>query len=141
MAGLLMVLGTSADSAVAAQAPAMACPATGNVIFAAKMPEIDLYDGNEPSESAAFLKTLKRSEFPGCLDIIQQAPNSMLKVMLGKDPVWIPPNMVDYRFDVGMKPKKICASWSASSSEEEKVGSTRALGNGCGGAEKQKQKK
>jgi hypothetical protein len=127
----------AAGPVAAAESPAPNCPA-GNVILAAKVPDVDLYKTNGKGGEPEFAKSVPREQFGSCVPIKSQSKASLLEVMVDGQDYWVPPNMVDFQYSNGAQPKKICATWSDNGSEEKKVGSTRALGNGCPGAEKQK---
>ena len=98
--------------------------AAGDVVIAARTPEIDLYDG----ASGKKVMTLEQSKFPACTPITGRAPNFMLRVSLNGSQYWVPPYMVKYRF-AGKLPA-VCRNL-AMGSNEQKVGSTRGLGEGC----------
>jgi hypothetical protein len=98
--------------------------AAGDVVIAARTPEIDLYDG----ASGKKVMTLEDSKFPACTPITGRAPNFMLRVNLNGTQYWVPPYMVKYRF-AGKLPA-VCRNL-AMGSNEQKVGSTRGLGEGC----------
>jgi len=120
-----------APPASAMTAPEASCSATGNIVLSAKTPEVDLYEGNDPSESARFSRTLSAADFPTCLGIEGQAPNAMLKVAIGGKDYWVPPNMVRFRMAAAGNARPICAKWASNSDEQETVGATRGLGQGC----------
>lgn len=114
---------------LALSTPAMATTedcsgAAGDVVLAARTPEIDLYDG----ASGKKVMTLEDSKFPACTPITGRAPNFMLRVTLNGTQYWVPPYMVKYRF-AGKLPA-VCRNL-AMGSNEQKVGSTRGLGEGC----------
>jgi hypothetical protein len=98
--------------------------AAGDVVLVARTPEIDLYDG----ASGKKVMTLEDSKFPACTPITGRAPNFMLRVNLNGTAYWVPPYMVKYRF-AGKLPA-VCRNL-AMGSNEQKVGSTRGLGEGC----------
>jgi hypothetical protein len=98
--------------------------ATGDVVIAARTPEIDLYDGAAGKK----VMTMEQSKFPACTPITGRAPNFMLQVNLNGARYWVPPYMVKYRFS-GKLPA-VCRNL-AMGSNTEKVGSTRGLGEGC----------
>ena len=137
---LIGVLGVwTASPASATETAAAGCPA-GNVIVSAKVPDVDLYKDDGKGGGPQYATSIPREKFPSCMPIKAQSKASLLEVTLDGQDYWIPPNMVDFHYGAGANPKKICAAWSSSSTEEKKVGSTRALGNGCKGAEEQKKK-
>lgn len=98
--------------------------ATGDVIIAARTPEVDLYDG----ASGKKVKTVEQSQFPTCTPITGRAPNFMLQVNMNGSQYWVPPYMVKYRF-AGKLPA-VCRNL-AMGTNTQKVGSTRGLGEGC----------
>lgn len=118
----------AAGALLALSAPAAASEdcsgAAGDVVLAARTPEIDLYDG----ASGKKVMTLEQSKFPACTPITGRAPNFMLRVNLDGKQYWVPPYMVKYRF-AGKLPA-VCRNL-AMGSNEQKVGSTRGLGEGC----------
>ena len=123
------VLAAAALTATAFLAqPAMAddnCSSTkGDVVLAARTPEVDLYDGANGKR----VETLKDDQFPKCTPITGRAPNMMLRVNVNGTDYWVPPHMVKYRF-AGNLPA-VCRNL-AMGGEQEKVGSTRGLGEGC----------
>jgi hypothetical protein len=95
-----------------------------DVVLAARTPEVDLYDGAAGKK----VMTLEQSKFPACTPIIGRAPNFMLQVSLNGGKYWVPPYMVKYRF-AGKLPA-VCRNL-AMGSNEQKVGATRGLGEGC----------
>jgi hypothetical protein len=96
----------------------------GDVVLAPRTPEVDLYDGPNGKR----VQTLKGSLFPACTPITGRAPNMMLRVSLNGTDLWVPPHMVKYRFAGNLPP--VCRNL-AMGSNEEKVGATRGLGEGC----------
>jgi hypothetical protein len=98
--------------------------AKGDVVIAPRTPEVDLYDGPNGKR----VQTLEGDKFPACTPITGRAPNMMLRVDLGGTAYWVPPHMVKYRFAGNLPP--ICRNL-AMGSDEEKVGATRGLGEGC----------
>ena len=98
--------------------------ATGDVVIAARTPEVDLYDGAVGKK----VMTMEQSKFPACTPITGRAPNFMLQVNLNGTQYWVPPYMVKYRFS-GKLPA-VCRNL-AMGSNTQKVGSTRGLGEGC----------
>ncbi len=95
-----------------------------DVVLSARTPEVDLYDGAAGKK----VMTLEQAKFPACTPIIGRAPNFMLQVSLNGGKYWVPPYMVKYRF-AGKLPA-VCRNL-AMGSNEQKVGSTRGLGEGC----------
>ncbi len=110
--------------AVAPARAADSCPAAGDLILAAQTPEVDLYDGPQGKR----VQTLDAKSFPACVPITGRAPNMMLQVSIGGKAVWVPPYMVKYRFCGKML--QVCRNL-AMGSNQEKVGATRGLGEGC----------
>ena len=108
----------------AAQAREICSDAKGDVVIKARTPEVDLYDGPNGKR----VETLKDDKFPDCAPITGRAPNMMLRVNVGGTAYWVPPHMVKYRFAGDAAP--ICRNL-AMGSNEEKVGATRGLGEGC----------
>jgi len=98
--------------------------ATGDVVLQARTPEVDLYDG----PSGKKVMTVVQSKFPTCTPITGRASNFMLQVSMNGAKYWVPPYMVKYRFS-GKLPA-VCRNL-AMGSNEQKVGSTRGLGEGC----------
>ena len=111
-----------------AATPALAdgdsCSASGDLVIAARTPQVDLYDaaGGKRTQS------LDAKQFPSCTPITGRAPNMMLQVNVGGKKVWVPPYMVKYRF-AGKLPA-VCRNL-AMGSNQQKVGATRGLGEGC----------
>jgi hypothetical protein len=97
---------------------------TGDVVLQARTPEVDLFD----APSGKKVMTLEQSKFPACAPITGRAPNFMLQVSVNGGKYWVPPYMVRYRFS-GKLPA-VCRNL-AMGSNEQKVGSTRGLGEGC----------
>lgn len=96
----------------------------GDVVLGARSPEVDLYDGADGKR----VQTLKDDAFPKCTPITGRAPNMMLRVNINGTDYWVAPHMVKYRF-AGNLPA-VCRNL-AMGGEQEKVGSTRGLGEGC----------
>lgn len=96
----------------------------GDVVVAARTPEVDLYDGADGKR----VETLKNDQFPKCRPITGRAPNMMLRIDMNGTEYWVPPHMVRYRFAGNLPP--VCRNL-AMGGEQEKVGSTRGLGEGC----------
>jgi hypothetical protein len=124
-----LVIRTALASAFALSAlPAFAADSctsvTGDAVLSARTPQVDLYDG----PSGKRIKSVDDDKFPKCLAVTQKAPNGMLQVTIDGGAVWVPPNMVNARVAAGGKP--ICRKM-AMGDNDTKVGSTRALGEGC----------
>lgn len=96
----------------------------GDVVIAARTPEVDLYDGPNGKR----IMSLEKDKFPPCTPITGRAPNMMLRVDFGTSVYWVPPHMVKYRFAGNLPP--VCRNL-AMGGEQAKVGSTRGLGEGC----------
>jgi hypothetical protein len=115
-----------AGSAMAA--PALAdedcASAKGDVVIAARTPQVDLYD----AAMGKRVMTLDEDKFPACAPIVARASNMMLEVEVNGARYWVPPHMVKYRF-AGNLPA-VCRNL-AMGSNETKMGSTRGLGEGC----------
>jgi len=119
----------AAAALIALSAQALATPqdcasASGDVVIAARTPEVDLYDGAAGKK----VMTVEQSKFPACTPITGRAPNFMLQINMNGAQYWVPPYMVKYRFS-GKLPA-VCRNL-AMGSNEQKVGSTRGLGEGC----------
>lgn len=119
-----LALAFMAAAASPAAAAADSCTADGDLVLAARTPEVDLYDG----ASGKRVQTIEAKKFPACLPIVGRAANMMLQIQLGGTPYWVPPFMVKYRF-AGKLPA-VCRNL-AMGSAEERVGATRGLGEGC----------
>jgi hypothetical protein len=100
------------------------CPAAGDIVLAARTPEVDLYD----AAGGKRVQTLDAAKFPACTPIVGRATNMMLQIAMNGQKYWIPPYMVKYRF-AGKLPA-VCRNL-AMGSNTEKVGATRGLGEGC----------
>lgn len=113
---------------VMAAAPAFAdedcTSAQGDVVIAARTPQVDLYD----AAMGKRVMTLDQDKFPACTPIVARAPNMMLELEVNGTKYWVPPHMVKYRFAGNLPP--VCRNL-AMGSNETKVGSTRGLGEGC----------
>ncbi|HTU00094.1 MAG TPA: hypothetical protein VMF58_18735 [Rhizomicrobium sp.] len=111
-----------------AATPALAdgdsCSASGDLVIAARTPQVDLYDAAQGKRT----ESLDAAKFPACTPITGRAPNMMLQVTLSGKKVWVPPYMVRYRF-AGKLPA-VCRNL-AMGSNQQKVGATRGLGEGC----------
>ena len=99
---------------------------SGDVVLSARTPQVDLYDGANGKR----VQTLEAKSFPACTPITGRSPNMMLQVDVSGGKFWVPPHMVRYRF--GGKLPAVCRNL-AMGSNQEKVGSTRGLGEGCPG--------
>ncbi|MGH8323811.1 MAG: hypothetical protein ACRETD_08455 [Steroidobacteraceae bacterium] len=126
-----LVLGFALAGCTLMTAPAFAADTcsgvSGNAILSARTPQVDLYDG----PTGKRIKTLDADKFPKCLAVSQKAPNGMLQVTIDGQVGWVPPNMVNARVAGTSKP--VCRNL-AMGGDDTKVGSTRALGEGCGDA-------
>ena len=111
-------------TAIPAAAGADGCAAIGDLVLAARTPQVDLYDGANGKRA----QTLDAGKFPTCVPITGRASNMMLQIKLDGTAYWVPPYMVRYRF-AGKLPA-VCRNL-AMGSAEEKVGATRGLGEGC----------
>lgn len=111
-------------AAIPAAAATDSCTAAGDLVIAARTPEVDLYD----AAGGKRVQTIDAKSFPTCLPITGRAPNMMLQVTIAGKPVWVPPYMVKARF-AGKLPA-VCRNL-AMGSNTEKVGATRGLGEGC----------
>lgn len=98
--------------------------AKGDVVISARTPEVDLYDGPDGKR----VMSLEQDKFPPCTPITGRAPNMMLRVDFGTSVYWVPPYMVKYRFAGSLPP--VCRNL-AMGTTQEKLGSTRGLGEGC----------
>jgi hypothetical protein len=96
----------------------------GDVAIAARTPQVDLYDG----PTGKRVQTMDGDKFPGCTPIVGRAPNMMLQVNLSGTKYWVPPHMVKYQFS-GKLPV-VCRNL-AMGTNQQKVGATRGLGEGC----------
>jgi hypothetical protein len=100
------------------------CTASGDLVLSARTPQVDLYDAAQGKR----VQTMDAGKFPSCAPITGRAPNMMLQVSVGGKKYWVPPYMVKYRF-AGKLPA-VCRNL-AMGSNQEKVGATRGLGEGC----------
>jgi hypothetical protein len=98
--------------------------AKGDVVLAARTPQVDLYD----AAMGKRVMTLDQDKFPACAPIVARASNMMLQVEVNGARYWVPPHMVRYRFAGNLPP--VCRNL-AMGSNETKMGSTRGLGEGC----------
>lgn len=97
---------------------------SGDVVLAARTPEVDLFD----APTGKKVLTLEQSKFPACTPISGRSPNFMLQVSVNGGKYWVPPYMVKYRFS-GKLPA-VCRNL-AMGSNDQKAGATRGLGEGC----------
>jgi hypothetical protein len=116
--------------ALLAAAPALArddecSSSTGDVAISARTPQVDLFTDSAGTQKA---QTLDESKFPSCAPITGRAANMMLQVQVNGTKYWVEPHMVKYRF--AGKSAAICRNL-AMGSNEQKVGATRGLGEGC----------
>lgn len=128
LAATALVLGVSLGAQVfpaSADTTDEACTnVTGDVVLAARTPQVDLYDGAMGKR----VLTLDADKFPSCAPVSGRAPNMMLQVAVNGTKYWVPPHMVRYRFS-GKLPA-VCRNL-AMGSNETKVGATRGLGEDC----------
>ena len=68
--------------------------AKGDVVIAARTPQVDLYD----AAMGKRVITLDQDKFPACAPIVARAGNMMLQVDVNGTRYWVPPYMVKYRF-------------------------------------------
>lgn len=108
----------------AAAATGDTCSASGDLVISARTPQVDLYD----AAGGKRVQSMDAAQFPSCAPITGRAPNMMLQVTVGGKKVWVPPYMVKYRF-AGKLPA-VCRNL-AMGSNQQKVGATRGLGEGC----------
>ena len=97
---------------------------TGDVVIAARTPQVDLYD----NAAGKRVMTLDADKFPACAKIAARAPNMMLAIDMNGTRYWVPPHMVRYRFAGTLPP--VCRNLALGSSNAE-VGATRGLGENC----------
>jgi hypothetical protein len=98
---------------------------SGDVVIAARTPQVDLYADSAATQKAL---TLDQDKFPACAPIAGRAANMMLQVQVNGTKYWVEPHMVKYRF-AGKLPA-ICRNL-AMGSNQQTVGATRGLGEGC----------
>lgn len=122
--GICAVLALLAVSPPAFAVTEQCSSSSGDVVLEARTPQVDLFD----APSGKKVMTLDQSKFPACAPITGRAPNFMLQVSVNGGKYWVPPYMVRYRF-AGKLPA-VCRNL-AMGSNEQKVGSTRGLGEGC----------
>ncbi len=96
----------------------------GDVVIAARTPQVDLYD----NAAGKRVMTLDADKFPACTPIAARAPNMMLAITMNGARYWVPPHMVRYRFAGALPP--VCRNLALGSSQAE-VGATRGLGENC----------
>ncbi len=113
-----------ASPAAADTAATDSCTASGDLVISARTPQVDLYDTAQGKR----VQTLDAAKFPTCAPITGRAPNMMLQVNVSGAKYWVPPYMVKYRFS-GKLPA-VCRNL-AIGSNQQKVGATRGLGEGC----------
>lgn len=119
LAASLLALAASADASDDACSGAV-----GDVVLAARTPQVDLYD----AAMGKRVMSLDADKFPACAPISGRAPNMMLQVAVNGVKYWVAPHMVRYRF-AGKLPA-VCRNL-AMGSNEAKVGATRGLGEDC----------
>jgi len=98
---------------------------SGDVVIAARTPQVDLYSDSGANQKAL---TLDQDKFPACAPIAGRAANMMLQVQVNGTKYWVEPHMVKYRF-AGKLPA-ICRNL-AMGSNQQTVGATRGLGEDC----------
>jgi hypothetical protein len=98
---------------------------TGDVVIAARTPQVDLYSDSAATQKAL---TLDQDKFPACAPIDGRAANMMLQIEVNGTKYWVEPHMVKYRF-AGKLPA-ICRNL-AMGGNQQTVGATRGLGEGC----------
>ena len=111
-------------------APALAssnsqCSGSGDFVISARTPQVDLYSDSAATQKAM---TMDEDKFPSCTPIVGRAPNMMVQVQISGTKYWIEPHMVKTTFTGKMQP--ICRNL-AMGSNQQKVGATRGLGEGC----------
>lgn len=111
-------------------APALAssgsqCSGSGDFVISARTPQVDLYSDSAASQKAM---TMDQDKFPSCTPIVGRAPNMMVQVQISGTKYWVEPHMVKTTFTGKMQP--ICRNL-AMGSNQQKVGATRGLGEGC----------
>jgi hypothetical protein len=119
-----LLAGTVLAAPAAAATAGDGCAAAGDLVIAARTPQVDLYD----AAMGKRVQTMDAAKFPACTQITGRAPNMMLQVNVGGTKYWVPPYMVKYRFS-GKLPA-VCRNL-AMGSNQQKVGATRGLGEGC----------
>jgi hypothetical protein len=87
--------------------------------------QVDLYSDSAASQKAM---TMDEDKFPSCTPIVGRAPNMMVQVQISGTKYWVEPHMVKTTFTGKMQP--ICRNL-AMGSNQQKVGATRGLGEGC----------
>ena len=121
-AALIFIFAVTATPALA-DAPTN-CPGSGDLVLSARTPQVDVYDAAQGKR----VQSLDAAKFPTCTPITGRAANQMLQVNIGGKNVWVPPHMVYYHF-AGNLPA-VCRNL-AMGSNQQKVGATRGLGEGC----------
>jgi hypothetical protein len=111
-------------------APALAssnsqCSGSGDFVISARTPQVDLYSDSAATQKAM---TMDEDKFPSCTPIVGRAPNMMVQVQISGTKYWVEPHMVKTTFTGKMQP--ICRNL-AMGSNQQKVGATRGLGEGC----------
>lgn len=119
-----VLCGLGLTAATPALAATSSCNANGDVVIAARTPQVDLYD----SASGKRVLTMDKAQFPSCIPIQDRSSNLMLKVTVNGTAYWVPPHMVKYHFN-GKTPA-VCRNL-ALGSNESRTGATRGLGEGC----------
>lgn len=123
-APLIFIFALAAATPALADTPNDGCTASGDLAIAARTPQVDLYDGAQGKR----VLSMDAAKFPACAPITGRAPNMMLQVTVSGAKYWVPPYMVKYRF-AGKLPA-VCRNL-AMGSNQQKVGATRGLGEGC----------
>ena len=122
--GICVGMGLMALSSAAMATTEDCGTTTGDVVLAARTPEVDLFD----APTGKKVMTVEQGKFPACTPISGRAPNFMLQVNVNGGKYWVPPYMVKYRFS-GKLPA-VCRNL-AMGSNDQKAGATRGLGEGC----------
>ena len=122
--GICLGVGLVALSSAAMASTEDCSSTTGDVVLAARTPEVDLFD----APTGKKVLTLEQGKFPACTPISGRSPNFMLQVSVNGGKYWVPPYMVKYRFS-GKLPA-VCRNL-AMGSNDQKAGATRGLGEGC----------
>jgi hypothetical protein len=124
----MKILLSAAALALVCATPALAddaCSSSGDVVLQARTPQVDLFTDQAGTQKA---QTIEGDKFPSCAPITGRAPNMMLQVSVNGTKYWVEPHMVKYRFSG--KSAAVCRNL-AMGSNEQKVGATRGLGEGC----------
>jgi hypothetical protein len=111
-------------------APALArsdtqCSGSGDFVISARTPQVDLYSDSAAAQKA---QTIDGDKLPSCTPIVGRAPNMMVQIQMSGTKYWVEPHMVKTTFTGKMQP--ICRNL-AMGSNQQKVGATRGLGEGC----------